>query len=225
MTLFSERNKKVALSRWQKIHNQQKAIIDNSSNGLLKKAILCGFLAGDGNIHIRKEVSNYEVRFFPDDDEMLAIYFEVIQSIYGQTPSIFLKNNYYYLRLTSKIVVKDICNYADFGLYSWTLPHSLFQSDEAKILWLKAFFSAEAYVGPRSIKVQTVNLPAMKEVSNLLLDLGIENKYYEFNPKQKAWSKVGIVFINKKKARKLFYEKIGFWHEKKNIALLRSLNL
>ena len=127
--------------------------------------------------------------------------------------------------LTSKVIVEDLVKYASFGLYCWTIPYSLLGSNKAKILWLKAFFSAEAYVSQYSIKIQTVNVKAMKEVSKMLLDLGIENRYYEFTPKNVRHSKVGIIFINKKASRKRYYELIGFWHKKKNIALQRSLGL
>ena len=95
---LSKRNKKVAISRWKKEHERQKSLVDNSSQGLLKKVILCGFIAGDGNIHIREDVSNYEMRFFPDDEEMLDTYIETIQSVYGSIPSVFPKKNYYSVR-------------------------------------------------------------------------------------------------------------------------------
>jgi hypothetical protein len=41
---FSDRNKKAAISRWNKIHNLENK---NINNDLVKKAAICGFLAGD----------------------------------------------------------------------------------------------------------------------------------------------------------------------------------
>ena len=72
----------------------------------------------------------------------------------------------------------------------------------------KAFFSAEAYVNPKWIRVQSVNKKSLKEVSALLDLLNIENKIYEYNPKQIKYSSVGIISIHKKEARKKYLETI-----------------
>jgi hypothetical protein len=48
---LSERNRKVASSRWNKIHVLE---FQQINNNLVKKAALCGFLAGDGSVQIRK---------------------------------------------------------------------------------------------------------------------------------------------------------------------------
>jgi len=65
----------------------------------------------------------------------------------------------------------------------------------------------------------------MKKLSKLLNEFGISNNYYEYSPKKPNYSKVGIVMINRKESRKLFYKKIGFYHSKKTEALKNSLGL
>lgn len=65
----------------------------------------------------------------------------------------------------------------------------------------------------------------MLEVSKLLNSIGIPNNYYEYTPKNPKHSKVGIIIIQSKKARQLFYKKIGFWHSKKQETLRKSLGL
>lgn len=224
---LTERNTKVALSHWARVLNKERAKIKNNKKGLTYKAILCGFLAGDGSVEIRKDRKylHYEIRFYPEDRIMLHEYCKAMKYVYDKIPKIKRKNKFFYVRLTSRTVVEDIVKYSNFGLYKWTLPLELFNVKGAKEAWLRAFFSAEGYVNNWSIKIQTVNTNGIKEVSKLLNEIGIRHKYYEYNPKKNNHSTVGIVVIMQKESRKTFYEKVGFWHSKKTNKLKKSLNL
>jgi hypothetical protein len=224
---FSERNKKVALARWNKILSEERKHILDTAEASVLKAALCGFLAGDGSIQVRKEKTflRYDIGFFPDDDIMLTTYCDMLKKLYGKIPSIKRKNEMYSVRLSSRIVVEDLLNQASFGLKNWDLPHSLFSNNGAKEAWLRAFFSADGYVGANTIRVQTVNKNGMINVSKLLRQLGIDHKMYRYVPCQQAHSIVYIVAILKKSARQLFLDKIGFWHSKKTAALKKALVL
>jgi len=127
--------------------------------------------------------------------------------------------------MTSRTIAEDLCSYAAFGVHKWTLPHCLFSTKGAKEEWLRGFFSAEAYVAPDVIKIQTTHIPGMKKVSSLLQELGIENHYYEHKPKNENHSKVGIIHIRGVEPRTRFYNNIGFYHSKKSLALKKSLDL
>ena len=224
---ISRRNKKVALARWNRVHTKEKERISSNSYSLIMKAAVCGFLAGDGSVQKRKEKTfyHYQIDFFPDDEIMMDTYIKQIKTVYNKIPRIKKDNKFYSVRFTSKIVVEDLYNLAEFGLKKWTLPTNLFRINGAKENWLKAFFSAEAYVNSKSIKVQTINLNGMKEISNILNNMGIDNNYYEYNSKKKSESPVGIIFILKKESRLRFYNWIGFWHSKKTKTLKESLGL
>jgi hypothetical protein len=145
-------------------------------------------------------------------------YLEFIFDIYHKTPSVVRRDNVFHVRLTSKVVVLEIRNVCKFGLKNWTIPDWLVSEDE-KVAWLKAFFSAEAYVGKNHIKLQTVNKEGMSGVLKLLKEVGIDVKCYEYLPKNERNSKVYMLIISKKKEINIFYEKIGFWHERKQSAL------
>ncbi|MBT3985185.1 hypothetical protein HOD38_00075 [archaeon] len=222
---ISERNKKVALARWENCFIKQRERIKKDPSSLIKKAIICGFLAGDGNIQIRRDSSNYEIRFFPDDAYMLQVYCELMEELYDKCPSVFIEKGSFNARLTSKVIVEDIISYSNFGLEKWDLPEELFLIPNAKEYWISAFFSGEAYVGKNHIKVQTINKSGMEKLSNLLFDCGINHKFYQYCPKRSNHSIVYIICILKKKDRKLFYDKIGFFHREKTIKLQKSLNL
>lgn len=224
---ISRRNKKVALARWNRIHTKQKEKIPNDTQSLLIKAAICGFLAGDGSVQKRKEKKfyHYQIDFFPDDKVMMETYMKQIKTIYNKNTKIKNNNKFYSVRFTSKIIHEDICNLANFGLKSWTLPKSLFKIKGAKENWLKAFFSAEAYVNNKCIKIQTINKKGMKEISQILKDKGIDNNYYEYDSKKKPESPVSIIFISKKESRLKFHNQIGFWHSKKTKTLKESLGL
>ncbi len=222
-----ERNKKAAISRWNKVIEQEKAKIINTSRNLALKAAICGFLAGDGSVFARKERTylRYDTAFYPDDRLMLDTYLDAVRQVYGKALHITTKEGVFYVKITSRTIVEDLLQYANFGIHKWTLPDKLFTIKGTKEAWLRAFFSAESYVGNSTVRVQTVNIRSMLEVSKLLTSIGIQNNYYEYTPKNPKHSKVGIVIIASKKARQLFYEKIGFWHSKKQEKLRKALGL
>jgi hypothetical protein len=224
---LSERNKKVAISRWSKLHKLETDTISNKTEHLILKSKICGFLAGDGSVQIRKEKSfyHYQIDFFPDDEFMLQNYLMAIKKIYKKTPLVRRRDNVYVVRITSKVIVTDLKKITSFGLRNWTLPESLFNTKGTKEAWLRAFFSAEAYVDKKSIKIQTINCSGMDRVSKLLSELGIENKLYEYIPKQKNCSKVYIIMITKKDARRKYYNSIGFLHSKKTERLKKAVVL
>ncbi len=216
------------VSRWHNILNKEQQRILNTKRGLQLKALLCGLLAGDGCLQIRRDNSgniHHDIRFFPDDKLMKNTYIKSVKEVYGKDTRISKKGTISCVRLLSKTVIDDLLSYATFGIYSWNLPFKLFTTGGAKEAWLRGFFSADGYVGPRSIKVQTVNHEGMKQVSSLLSELGIEHGFYQYIPKKKNYSKVSIIMIQKAESRSLFYRKVGFCHNKKTNALKESLKL
>ncbi len=225
---FSTRNSEVAHARWDNRHKIGRDSIDNFPEGLRKKALLCGFLAGDGNIQIRRIKNGFmhrEVRFYPDDALMLGVYIETFNSLYKRRLTIRKKNQMFTVRCTAKAIVEDLIQYANFSMKTWNLPESLFHIEGTKEAWLRGFFSAEAYVNNVVIKVQTVNKEGMERVSELLWELGIENSLYKYEPKQVNWSTVYIIHIRKKQARERFMHNIGFYHTKKTLALIQAIYL
>ncbi len=220
---------KASISRWQKVFTKEKGRIINTDEGFRLKALLCGFLAGDGCLEIRKEKKSghihYDVRFFPDDSIMQKAYCDAIKYVYGKEPKITKKGSITCVRVLSKTVVEDLFSYANFGIYKWSIPLKLFSVHGSKESWLRGFFSAEGYVGPRHIKVQTVNKEGIKGVSALLSELKISHGCYTYTPKKPNHSIVNIIMIHTKEARNIFYKKIGFDHYKKSCALKKSLGM
>ena len=156
---------------------------------------------------------------------MVGVYIQQIKKIYDKIPTVRKDKKFCSVRFTSKVAVEDLYRLAKFGLKRWTLPKSLFKIKGAKQNWLRAFFSAEAYVCSKCIKIQTVNKMGMKDISSLLKEMSIEHNYYEYNSKKKSESPVSIIIIIKKESRLNFYNIIGFWHSKKTKALKESLGL
>ena len=224
---ISERNRKVAIARWENIRSNERANISNDADSKYFKAVVCGFLAGDGSVQRRQEKGffHHQIDFFPDDKIMLDMYCQSIKYLYNKEPSIKKRNNLYYVRLSSKTIHDDLTGIANFGLYKWRVPFSLLSSCREKVAWLKAFFSAEGHVNNNAIRVQTVNKNGMLEVSKLLNEIGISHKYYEYLPKNCESSKVSIINIGRKEARKSFSISVGFWHSKKTKILNRALAL
>ncbi len=214
---FSKRNKKVALSRWKNLLKEQQDNIPKNKQALLIKSALCGFLAGDGSVQVRKfnTFSKYQIDFFADDKIMLNTFLTFIKKIYCIKPSVHTRDNMYVARLSYKFVVLDLLSEASFGLKKWNFPKKLFKIKGAKENWLRAFFSAEGYVNNKVIKIQSVSIKSIKIVSRLLSELHIKNNYYEYQPKNVNHSKVGMIFINERESRLNYFNKIGFWHSRK----------
>ncbi|HLC19396.1 MAG TPA: LAGLIDADG family homing endonuclease [Candidatus Nanoarchaeia archaeon] len=224
---FSTRNKKVAQARWQKALACEVALIPTDHKAILVRASLCGFLAGDGSVSVRleKKYLRYDLRFFPDDAKMLAEYTDALFYLYRKRPHVTKEGKLHNVVITSRTIVEDILKVAQFGIKTWTLPISLFSVPGAKEMWLRAFFSAEGYVGKNAIKVQTVNELGMQAVSSLLRKVGIAHGCYIYHPKKPNHSTVYIIMISNLIGRKNFLDKIGFAHERKELTLRKTLGL
>ena len=156
---------------------------------------------------------------------MLNTYLRFVKEIYELSPTIRRIDNMFTARTSQRVIVHDLTNLCKFGLYKWSFPSKLFKIKGAKEAWLRAFFSAEAYVGKKVIKIQSVNIKSIKEVRNMLSKLKIKGNYYEYVSKNENNSKVGMIFVNEKESRLIYYKKIGFWHSKKEKVLRESLGL
>ncbi len=224
---IKERNKFIAVRRWKHILEEQLNSIPKDKESLKIKSAICGFLAGDGSVQIRRENEfyHYQIDFFPDNVEMLDTYVKFIQALYKKEPSISRRDNVYVARLSNKAIVLDLKRECSFGIYNWSFPKNLFKIKGAEEYWLKAFYSAEGYVNDKTIKIQSVNTKSLKIVSKLLKKFRINNRYYEYLPKNEKHSKVGMIFINDRKSRVNYLKKIGFWHSKKENLLAKSLGL
>lgn len=226
--ILSEYGKKGALIRWNKFN---KKIIDNlrvknKPYHLLLKARLCGFLAGDGTVKIRRENKNinrinYEVNFFPDHISLVKPYLQAFEELYCKKPSIKMDGKLYRIRTKCKIAYLDLSKISKFGLYIWEVPFNFLKNGKLKIEWLRAFFDSEGYVGNKEIRVQSVNEKGLHQVKQLLEELGIESKMYKYERKNKNWNTNYILSIMKKDHRKMYLNKIGFNHEIKLLKLKR----
>ena len=108
---------------------------------------------------------------------MMKTYINQIKIVYAKCPTIRKSNNFYSVRITSKIIVKDLLKEANFGIKKWTLPQKLISLKGGREAWLRAFFSAEAYVNSKSIKIQTVNKKGMRQITETLNNFGIKTNY------------------------------------------------
>lgn len=221
---FSKRNRKVAISRWKKEEEKYKyhlKSISKSREYKNFKARLMGFLAGDGNVDIRKEnkrknAEHHDVAFYPDHHSMIDSFVESFYFLYLKKPKIVKKDNYYILKVSSKPACLDLIKTATFSTHGWEVPFNFLDTKESKIEWLKAFFDCEAYVGNNNIRVQSVNKEGLQQVKQLLEELKIESKMYKYERKNKKWNTNYVLSINKKSMGIEFLKTVGFNHELKN---------
>ena len=95
---ISSINKKNVQSRWDRIQAQEQAyIIKNKENYTLERAMLMGFLAGDGNVPIGNKVSNFHhtIRFFPDHASLIEPFCNATKKIFNKVPKIKKLNGFF----------------------------------------------------------------------------------------------------------------------------------
>lgn len=220
-----ERNLKNVISRWKKQHEKELSWIKSHDNTDIFRARICGYLAGDGSVSIRKEINgkaHNEIRFFPDHESLIRPYLDAFERAYNKTPKILKKKNFYEIRINSKIVVYDLLKLCTFGLTSWTIPN--FDSLKCKIEWLRSMFDSDAYVGKNGVRLKTVNKRGLESVKELLHELNIETSIiYAYSSKNKKWSTNYILDIRKIVSLKKFLQIIGFNHKLKEERLLRLI--
>lgn len=160
--------RKAALLRWRRELELSLSMVPKDKNSIIKKSALCGFLAGDGSVQIRKERKEdkffrYQLDLYADDEEMLETYNRFIKLLYNISPKVSFRENILVSRTSQRLPVIDLLSVSKFGIYTWNLPKTLFKVKGSKETWLKAFFSAEGYVGKKYIKIQSVNIKSLKK--------------------------------------------------------------
>lgn len=212
---LSERNRKNVISRWRKVHSiDREYISQNKGNSERLKSRLFGYIAGDGNILTAKKgkSTHNTLRFYPDHKSLIVPYEEAIKKVYNKRSKIKQEINYYCLSIDSKPLVEDLNSSGLFGTFNWNIPSFILNKDINKIEWIKAFFDTEAHVHKKYIRVQSVNEIGLNHVQKILGELKIHSKIYEYLPKKERHSKVFMLTIYRKEAKKRYLDLIGFNH-------------
>jgi intein/homing endonuclease len=218
---FRERNLNNALSRWKKQHDKEASWIMSQNDICNYKARICGYLAGDGSVSIRREKLSgkvhHEIKFFPDNISLIGPYLAAFSRAYNKVPKVVKKNNFYEIKINSVVIVHDLLSLCSFGIKSWTIPK--FTDDSCKTEWLRAMFDSDAYVGINYIRLKTVNENGLNAVRELLKGLKIETRLYIYKPKNYKWSVNYILDIRDFKSLERFSHVIGFNHKLKKAKL------
>jgi intein/homing endonuclease len=219
------RNKLVALKRWENQRAKYLRYIASTEHDQEARAIICGFLAGDGNLNesVRQGVTHSCVGFYPDDDYILATYIDCMKRVFGVTPTVRALKSYYSVRTHLQTVLEYLRSLGQFGVHNWRVPEFVKESRSLTKLWLRAFYAADGGVRPKYIRLQTVNELGMKDVSQMLQRIGVHHNSYVHHPRNTRHSTVHIIIIGTWKAKEFFAKEIGFFHERKNVALERYL--
>ncbi len=217
MDNVSELNRNRVIERWNKVHEKERAAFSNNTHETrCLKARVHGYLCGDGSVTARKEKGtgkiHYDLRFYPDHKSMIVAFQKAFFTLYRMRPKIRKAENYYRLSLTSKTVVTDLLNTSDFTSTRWTIPKWILENNAYMREWLRAYFDAEAYVGDKEIRIQTVNKDGIRYILSGLQNFGIVPRIYSYKRKQKNWNENFHISIGTKANRRLFLKKIGFNH-------------
>lgn len=224
---LSEINRKKVLKRWEKYQEIERSNITNNKEDYIRfMSRLLGFLAGDGNIDLSKRKNNqkYSVRFYPDHLSLIKPFEESIEKLYKRKVITKPRGNHYGVLVHSRVIVEDILKFGSIKTKEWRVPNSLLENKESKVEWLRAFFDCEGYVGKNHIKINCVNIVGLRQVRTLLNAFEINSKFYIFEPKNKRWSKYGILRIGNKVDLIKYNNIVGFNHKIKSQKLLKIID-
>ncbi len=211
---LSKRNKQNALARWQKIRKKEIDFINSNFDKKHFKARILGCIAGDGSISFKNGRS--DIRFYPDHISLLKVFSSAMKEYYNKDPNVKNLSKHYLARIFSKTICDDLLSECSLGTYNWTFPFNICKDFECKKEWLKAFFDCESYVGKNRISLGSVNSIGLNQVKEQLLYFGINSKIYEYQPKNKKWSKTFILVISGRQSLCNYSLHIGFNHQVKS---------
>jgi hypothetical protein len=194
----------------------------NEQDMEILKSKICGYLAADGSVTVRKEKGtnrfHYDVRFYPDHYALVRHYKTAFKKIYGKDVNVRRERNYFYARTSSKPAATDLLSIANFSSRCWTLP-TILKSEQSKKTWLRAYFDCDGYVCRRYVQVQSVNKKGLIKIKNLLNGFGIRSRLYSYQRRQKSWNTNHILTIPGKTGLLNFMREIGFDHPSKRAKL------
>lgn len=228
MNDLRELNRQKVIERWRRFHSKETNYLEkNKVDSLRFKARLHGYLCGDGSVSKRVErgtnKTHYDIRFYPDHESLIKPFTEALIKVYGKTATVRKDINYYRVFLTSKTVALDLLRDKDFSSTGWVIPIWIEQNKRCLREWLSAYFDAEAYVGPKEIRIQTVSYVGARAVRRCLKKFDIVTHLYSYKRKKKSWNTNFHVAITNKENRERFFKKIGFNHKSKYKKLEQSL--
>ncbi|MBN2420957.1 hypothetical protein JXB27_01610 [Candidatus Woesearchaeota archaeon] len=214
----SEWNRKIAINRWSKVlRNETNKIEKNSSKYPGLKARILAYLMGDGFVSARtwKTHKHHDVSFFPDNKRMLNSFLFAFEKIYEIKPQIKKEKNYFRVRASSKPIVLDLLKHGSFHSLEWRVPLNYLKSVSERKEWLRAFYDCEAYVGQKTITIQSVNKFGLIQICSMLKEFDIQSKIYEYKRKKATWNTNFLLHITRKEDRRRFLKEIGFTHTRK----------
>lgn len=226
---FAERNRNVAISRWQKIHSRVRLNPRLSK----EKVAINSYLCGDGNIKVREKSRNYEIRFYLDDFALAERVVFLFEKEFGISPKIRKMKSkveegkgYFKVEICNKPVCLHMLGLGSYGSLDWTIPKITL--NELKKEWVKCFFDCEAYVNLRKkqIQLKSVNGKGLKGVVEILEGSGIFPKLYgPYSQKGINHNPYYFLIILGKENIKRYSQEIGFYHSRKIKSLQKLIHL
>ncbi|MBI3026801.1 hypothetical protein HYY70_01700 [Candidatus Woesearchaeota archaeon] len=192
----------------------------------LEKSYILGVVGpGDGFIEYRKNNGVYRIVLEAVDLNFIKYFIFCLEKVYGMSAKVkslkfrgFGINDTFRVRLSSKQVVEDILSYnADFKEKTWTIPLAIKNaSKEIKSKYLQGFADSQGSVSlnPKQIILCNQNFKGLKEIEELLSNIGIKNISYNKN---------GVILCNRKNIE-IFNELINFNISYKRERLATILN-
>ena len=192
-------------------------------------AYITGFILGDGNL----SKSDYLVRVAERSKKFIENFTKIFKKVFDKKMKIYFDsyNNSYVGYIHCKKIWEFLRNKLEIPIGRKTrkikVPEKIKKASlEIKVAFLQAIFDAEGSIAktkdkkhPRGylkIQLKMYNPQFLKEIHEILLELGFNSKLY-------IYKDFATIFLNGKHQCKLFLEKVGFSHPDKKKKLMTLL--
>jgi hypothetical protein len=123
---LSELNRERARLSWKsRLEADENYIRKHEKGNEHLRAMLNGYLCGDGSVMLRRERGQYargDISFYPDHLSLIAPYSECLNVLYNKKPNISKKRNYYQVRISSICAVRHLLSEGVFTANDWRVP-------------------------------------------------------------------------------------------------------
>lgn len=192
-------------------------------------AYLTGFIIGDGNLSL-----DYRVRVVEEDENYIKIYSQLFEKVFGKKSTITFDkyNNSFVAYVCSKKIWSFFVD--ELGIPKGTksrivrIPEKIMNgNNDLKAAVLSGLFDAESSViimkdkihhprGYLKIQLKVYNLGLANDIFKLLSELNLKPRIYNYN-------EFSMVNLHGKMQGRMFLEKIGYRHPRKDEKLRRFL--
>jgi hypothetical protein len=184
-------------------------------------AAIHGYLCSDGMV--KQFGKHYQIKFTNITSELLKDYDYRFSKEFNVRPKHYKEGHVGKLLVFNKNLFFNLLKFGPYDSRTWKVPND-FLTKSTALIWLRAFFDAEAWVElqkakSRAVRVDCINEKGLMQISRLLKSFGITSQL-----KTRKANYMWRLNICGKENLQKYNSKIGFLHPEKAKLLIDAVN-